>query len=479
MSFLSSYLSKRADMLTELQPQQERVRDRMMNQPGLVVAHGLGTGKTLSSLAVADEFDEPTDVVVPASLMGNYRKEIKKHLGDAPGLSVQSMQGIAGKGTTLRAPLLIIDEAHRARNAAGLTRQILGRSAASKRLLLTATPFYNNPADIAPLVNMAAGETILPENPREFEKRYVSTEPVSPGFFASLMGVEPGERRVLNPDTKGELRDKLRKWVDYYQTKGEHFPSVKRDTVHIPMTGTQKGIYDSLMGEAPFWVRWKVARGLPPGKGELDKLNSFLGGARQISNTTRGFSPEDWKQNSPKIQRAVNDTVELLKKNPAARVVAYSNYINGGVEPYKDMLRDAGVPFGEVTGSMTGLKRDRIVEDYNTGKTPVLLISSAGAEGLDLKGTRMVQILDPHWNNQKLAQVEGRAARYKSHEHLPENDRNVLIRRYVATRPGGGVLEWLGLEGKPKAIDEYMYQVAGEKEQLNNQARDLLSGRAG
>lgn len=466
---------KQADLETPLQPQQQRVRERMLNQPGLVVAHSTGSGKSAASLAAQQALGLPADVVVPASLIGNYQKEIKKHLGDSEQpLNIRSMQDVAAKGDILTNPLLIVDEAHRARNAQSLTRQILGRSQASKRMFLTASPLYNKPSDIAPLVNMAAGENVLPENPKEFADRYVSTESVSPGIIGTLLGVEPGERKTLNPDTKGELRDKLRKWVDYYQTKGEYFPSVSRETVKVPMTETQKGIYDTLMGAAPFWVRWKVARGLPPTKGELSTLNAFMGGARQVSNTIKGFSEDDWRQNSPKIQKAVDDAAELLKKNPDARVVAYSNYIQGGVEPYKELLRDKGIPFGEVTGSMTGVRRNRVVEDYNTGKTPVLLISSAGAEGLDLKGTRMVQILDPHWNNEKLAQVEGRAARYKSHEHLPEDQRNVLIKRYVSTRPGGGVLKWLGLEGEPKAIDEYMYQVAGEKEALNNQMEELL-----
>jgi len=47
---------KRAAVTTPLEPHQQRVIDRLMNQDGLVVAHGLGSGKTLSSIAAAEAF---------------------------------------------------------------------------------------------------------------------------------------------------------------------------------------------------------------------------------------------------------------------------------------------------------------------------------------------------------------------------------------------------------------------------------------
>ena len=72
---------KAASVTTELQPHQQRVVDRMQDddQRGLIVAHGLGSGKTLTSIAVADALGLPADVVVPASLRANYMKEVQKH----------------------------------------------------------------------------------------------------------------------------------------------------------------------------------------------------------------------------------------------------------------------------------------------------------------------------------------------------------------------------------------------------------------
>ena len=56
-----------------------------------------------------------------------------------------------------------------------------------------------------------------------------------------------------------------------------------------------------------------------------------------------------------------------------------------------------------------------------------MLITSAGAEGLDLKNTRSVIILEPFWHTSRIQQVIGRAVRYKSHETLPESERYVDV----------------------------------------------------
>ncbi len=66
--------TKRAGLTTELLPHQQRVVERLRNQPGLLVAHGLGTGKTLSSIAAAEDTPGISRVLAPASLVANYKK---------------------------------------------------------------------------------------------------------------------------------------------------------------------------------------------------------------------------------------------------------------------------------------------------------------------------------------------------------------------------------------------------------------------
>lgn len=469
-------LVKIAKVVTPLQDHQQRVVDKIQrpDQPGLVVAHGLGSGKTLTAIAAQDALGMSADVVTPAALQQNFAKEIKKHhKGKKPKSSIKSMQNIATKGEPPKEKMLIVDEAHRMRDPGSKTYQVLRKNEAQKRMLLTGTPFYNHPADIAPLVNVAAGDNVLPTDRAEFERQYVAQQKVSPGLLARLRGVKPGTNPVLNRKKAPELKEKLDKWVDYHPGSKEHFPEVQREDVKVEMSKKQQEMYDVLMGKAPMWVRYKVRKGLPPSKQESKQLNAFLGAVRQVSNSTAPFQTEGAVED-PKIQRAYEELKKHLDENPRAKAVVYSNFLQAGIDPYKRRLQEAKIPYGEFTGQMQKAERDELVKQYNENKIRALLLSSAGGEGLDLKGTRLLQIVEPHWNDEKLHQVEGRGIRYKSHEGLPPEEQNVKIQRFLSTRRRQGLAEKLRLAKPGMGVDEYMTTLSENKEQLNRQFRDLL-----
>lgn len=62
----------------------------------------------------------------------------------------------------------------------------------------------------------------------------------------------------------------------------------------------------------------------------------------------------------------------------------------------------------------------------------ILLITSSGAEGINLKYVRQVHLMEPYWNKVRTDQVIGRARRIKSHSELPEDQRNVRVYEYVS-----------------------------------------------
>jgi len=59
------------------------------------------------------------------------------------------------------------------------------------------------------------------------------------------------------------------------------------------------------------------------------------------------------------------------------------------------------------------------------GFVKALLITQSGSEGVSLKNTRQVHILEPYWNMVRIDQVIGRAVRARSHELLKPEDRVV------------------------------------------------------
>lgn len=472
---LSSLGLKQAEIVTPLQPHQQRVVDRISqpDQPGLVVVHGLGSGKTLTSIAAADALGLPADVVVPAALQANYQKELDTHAPKkSPSVAIQSLENAARKGAgRLANPLLIVDEAHRARNP-GKTRQAISGARAKKKLLLTGSLLYNHPADMAPLINAAAGTNVLPASQAEFENKYVATRHDNPGFVRRLFGARENYSQDVNPREREKLRAILRRYVDFHPGSRANFPERTDERIDVPISAEQRQLYDALLARAPPWVAHKIRNQLPPSKAEAQQLNAFLSGVRQAVNTTAPFRA-DAKDVGPKLDRAVEELKKQLA-DPDARAVVYSNWLDAGVKPYAERLKRENIPFGVFSGDQPKRVRDQYVRDYNAGKLRALLLSGAGAEGLDLKGTRLIQVLDPHWNEERIKQVIGRGIRYKSHDHLPPEKRRVLVQRFNATMPRTGILESLRVSEPPPAIDAYLNRLALDKEELNRKFRALL-----
>ena len=463
----------------DLMPHQMRAIERLSqpDQPGLVLMHGLGSGKTRSSIEAYKKLGIPAEVVLPAALQGNYRKELDKWVGRTPeDLNIRSQQALARKGadpSEFKDKLLVVDEAHRLRNVGNKLYQRLQDMSPAKRLLLTGTPIYNQPSDISKLVNLAAGKTLLPESPKDFEREYVLEQKVIPSFSQRMMGISPGSK--LGVKNSEKLRKIFSKMIDYHEGSREHFPTVTEETHSVPMSERQKQLYDAMMGKMPWYMQMKVRAGLPPNRKELNKLVPFLTGARMIGNTSAAFEKNQNFAASPKIREAAEYLKKQIAADPSYKGLVYSNYLDSGINPYKRLLEEAKIPFGEFTGEIDSSVRDQLVRDYNNNKLRALLVSSAGGEGLDLKGTRLVQILEPHFNNEKIRQVIGRAARYKSHESLPEEKRRVLVQKYLASLHPSMADKLFGKT--PTSTDQYLQNMADEKERLNREFINLIRNK--
>lgn len=450
---------------TELQPHQERVVRRLEKKPGLLVYHGLGSGKTLSSLAATQGMK--TDVVVPAALRANYAKEVKTHTtGHRPNvMSYEKAIKEPGSGKAL-----VVDEAHALGDPSSKrTQAILAATPKyDRRVLLTGTPIRNYPAEVAPLLRAARGDNAIPIDPKAFNERFVEEVTHKPGLMARLLhGAKPGTSyRMKNERLFSEL---AKGYVDYHAPAKEHFPSTSHEVVETPMSSPQMDYYKFVMNKAGPALAWKIRRGMPPSKAEAKQLNSFLTGARQVSNSTAAFGGKD---TSPKIQTAVSRLKEKASKDKNFKGLVYSNFLASGVGDYAKHLEQEGIPYGVFSGGLSDSKRRQMVQDYNDGKIKVLLVSGAGAQGIDLKGTKLVQLLEPHWNDARMEQAMGRAIRYKSHAHLPEDERHVHVERYHSTVPQSFMQKLRGK--KDMSVDQYLDMLSKDKEKLNDQFLSVL-----
>ena len=99
----------------------------------------------------------------------------------------------------------------------------------------------------------------------------------------------------------------------------------------------------------------------------------------------------------------------------------------------------------------------KYITDENNKKgefVKVILISKAGAEGLDFKNIRQVHILDPWYNMNRIEQIIGRAVRNLSHCRLPFEERNVEIYLHSTI---------LVKTPQEETVDLYIYRLAERK----------------
>ena len=461
---------------TKLQPHQQRIIEKLKKSPGLILYHGLGSGKTLASIAAAEALGGKANVVVPAALRENYRKEVANFV-DKPDTKydIKSYEQAARSGLS-PSDVTVFDEAHRL-GRLDSKRSALAKAAPGKVVLLTGTPVRNEPAEILPLLQAVAKDRRFPKSREEFNKKFIGRRIIKPGLWARLFkGIKPGEEQFLQ--NKYEIANLVRGRIDFHPSNGE-FPTMTVRQIPVNMSEPQSNVYRGLLNTNPM-LAYKVRKNLPPSRQESSQLNAFLSGIRQVSNdpstydkNLSGLRPID---RSPKYRQMFGSLVTKLKKDPNFKGVVYSNYLQSGVEPLAQELQSANVPSAVFHGGLSDSERKQLVSDYNSGKLKVLLISGAGSEGLDLKGTKLVQIMEPHWNDARIKQVIGRAVRNRSHAHLPANERHVEVEQYEA-QPMVSKTNWLGFQTAPKfemGADRYMYNLSSKKQKLINEMLDIF-----
>jgi len=459
---------------------QSDVSDKLDDENGQLVFHGLGTGKTKTIVNAAHEHGLPLVAIVPAALRNNMRKELESSGFKQPA-QVLSYEEALKK---MKDPdflehasksLVAFDEAHRGSSEIGQRQKLLKQLPAAKKLLATATPARNEPAELAPLINSIEPGS-LPDTSAEFNKKFIDTQTKPVGFVGWLTG-QKGEK-TRRPKNLHEFEQAVKGKVDFYQAVDRsNFPSVDEKIVEVPMAAKQQAAYDMTMGKYPM-LWYKIKHGLPTTKNDESDFKAFMSGPRQVMNHPGPYNSSATDADAPKIQSAVDEIEKRIKKDKNFRGVAFSAYLDTGVHPLSRELERRGIPHAMFTGDQDETERKHIVESYNKGKLPVLLISGAGAEGLDLKGTKLMQILEPHWNEEMIDQVRGRAVRYKSHAHLPQDERHVEVQRFHAVPAPSWFDKMLGRHrGNDISADEYLYNKAKDKREILRPFLEILKGR--
>lgn len=110
-------------------------------------------------------------------------------------------------------------------------------------------------------------------------------------------------------------------------------------------------------------------------------------------------------------------------------VVIYSHYYHNGLLLFKQFLDASGYKekYRIFHPTISKDQHAHIINEFNNNKIKILLLHPDITEGISLKGTRQLHFLDVPINSAMKQQIIGRAIRYRSHLHLPENEQYVEI----------------------------------------------------
>ncbi len=447
-----------------LKDHQKRLVRHLQTARGAIAAFGVGTGKTLTAVTASQCFLRSNPrreviVVTPTSLQANFRKELQAY-GAAPPFPGYKFFTIDGFVMAVREGrvncadnMLIIDEAHNLRTmiekgtrgqrqAASVAVQCAKRAA--RVLLLTATPVVDRPSDLNNLIAMARGEDPMTKD----ELKAVLENPEELGclFFFH-------EKQEEGAPDSPEFPRKVEVDVPIRMTPA--FQAMYEEVESAPKSPDQRRAAYDKFGRNTFLALF--------GKSDLKQ---FYNGVRTAANAI------DFRDN-PKIQWVM----QQVEAHPADKFVIFTSFVDKGIELVAAALRRIGVSYLTVTGKMSADERGSAVSAYNSGRVRVLLISSAGGEGLDLKETKHLIIMEPAWNETAVEQIVGRGVRFRSHATLPGPEREVKVYRLyllkaheadewdlVRTMDYETFKDWSAEHAKVPSIDLFVAKLSADKE---------------
>ena len=438
---------------------------------GLLVFHKIGAGKTCAAIRIAEEWNKKVIVVLPASLIGNFYKELRSECtGDnyvskkdreiLKDLSSNEYEAVIekihnkidekydiysynkfvdllkNKKIKFDNTLLIIDEIQNVISEKGefyntIYKNILKAPKSLRVVLLSATPIFDKPSEIALTLNLLRPKVELPIG-NDFIETFITKQ--KNNYIMK-------NKKIFEKLTKG--------LISYYPGAPEYaFPEKQIKIVKCIMSNYQYQTYSAIVSQEK--TDFKDILKLP---------NNFLIGPRIISNICfpyrltgeEGYTKFNGK-NLEKYSCKIFKILSKIKKT-SGTVFIYSNFKKyGGLATLIKVLEING--YSNVIDNGTGKNRYAVwtgdeklenkemikdifnkKENYNGCLIKIILGSPAMKEGVTLLRVRSVHILEPYWNVSRLEQVIGRAVRFCSHKDVDKDNRVVKIFLYLACSP--------------------------------------------
>lgn len=125
---------------------------------------------------------------------------------------------------------------------------------------------------------------------------------------------------------------------------------------------------------------------------------------------------------------------EIIKKAKNKRAVCYTQFIDT-VKVFKEFLDKNKIKYVYLDNKSSNLEKTKILQRFKD-ETFLLVLHPDYHTGISILGAQQLHIMEPISLNSKTQQLIGRVVRYKSHHHLPEDQRYVEVYQWVCENSG-------------------------------------------
>ncbi|MFD3512295.1 DEAD/DEAH box helicase [Streptomyces sp. NPDC058657] len=384
---------------------------------GGCLADDMGLGKTITVIALHlhRARPAPTLVVCPASLLGNWQREIERF---APGVPVRRFHG-AGRHLegldggfvlttygTMRtsAPelatydwnMIVADEAQHLKNPRSTTARALRTLPAPARVALTGTPVENNLSELWALLDWT-----------------------TPGLLGPLTTFRARHARAVEGGEDPEAVERLSRLVrPFLLRRKKSDPGIapelppKTETDHpVPLTREQAALYQAAVQETMAAI--EASEGIAR-RGLIMKLLTSL---KQICNHPAQYLKEGTAGEGPARLTARSGKLALLDElldtilAEEQSVLIFTQYVTMA-RLLQQYLSARAIPAQLLHGGTPVAQREEMVDRFQSGEVPVFLLSlKAAGTGLNLTRASHVVHFDRWWNPAVEEQATDRAYR--------------------------------------------------------------------
>ena len=475
----------------------------------ILIFHQIGAGKTCASIRIAEEWIKFKKILVsvPASLIDNYKKEIKsrctghnyvtdeerqllnkyrensnkennKKLANLTKIINNRINAnyyiishqklislIQNNNLNLNKYVLIIDEVQNVVSEYGKSYKLLYNFLLKTNknvpiILLSATPMFDKPIELALTLNLLKLDKKIPVDNQFYDLFIKKTEDKSGEIHYDVTNLT-----LLKKYMKG--------FISYYH--GAHpitYPKKKVFKIFCKMKELQYRSYCSVSGKEGSFLRADIFK----------MSDCFFISSRAISNIAYpnkktgedGYNSFRGKWLKGKYLRQCSEKFyQILKRirKSDGLIFIYSNFKEyGGLKPFIKVLENNGYKnyqtnksgrnrFAIWSGDQSFKYRDEIRNVFNDSnnkygeKIKIFLGTPAIKEGITLLRIKDVHILEPYWNISRMNQIIGRAIRYCSHKDMIKSRKKVNVYLYYSVHPK-----------YDETIDTYIYNLANRKQ---------------